>query len=96
VARVPGLDPHLAGRRIGRIAAGAAGCLHQQREQPLGGAEVAAEQARVRIDRGDQRDTPEVVALGQHLGADEDVDVAGVHGLELLLQAARCARAVGV
>ena len=93
---MPGLHPHLAGRRLRRVAAGAAGGLHQQAEQALGRAEVAGEQGRVRVERGHQRDAAEVVALGDHLGAHQHVDVARVHARQLLLQRALEARAVGV
>ena len=78
------------------VAPGAAGGLHQQREQPLGRAEVAGEQRAVGVDRGHQRDAPEVVALGHHLRADQHVDLAGVHGAELRFERALEARAVGV
>jgi hypothetical protein len=52
VLRMPGLNPHLAACGVLRVAAGAAGRLHQQCEQAFRRAEVAAEERRVRIDRG--------------------------------------------
>jgi hypothetical protein len=93
---VPGLDPHLAARRLLGAAAGAAGGLHQQRKQAFGSAEIAAEQCTVRVDRRDQGHAPEVVALGDHLGADQHVDLAFVDRAKLLLEAAGDARAVGI
>ena len=78
------------------IAPGAPGGLHQQREQALGGTKVAAEERGIGIDRRDQADAPEVVALGHHLRADEDVDLARVDRAELRFERALLARAVGV
>ena len=63
--------------RPGRsCAAGAAGDLVEQLEGALGGAQVAAVQAEIGIDHGDQGEVGEVMALGRHLGADQDVDLA--------------------
>ena len=96
VRRVPGLDPHLARRSLGGVAAGATGSLHQQREQALGGAKVAREQRAVGVDRRHQRHAPEVVPLGDHLGADQHVDLARVHRRQPRLQRALDACGVGV
>src|SRR5262249_20531630 len=57
-------------------AAGAAGDLRQELEGPLAGAEVGQRQRAVGEEDADQRDAGEVVALGHHLRADEDVDLA--------------------
>ena len=54
-----------------RPAAGAAGELRDQRERPLLGAEVGEAQGRVGVDHHAERDVGEVVALGDHLRADE-------------------------
>ena len=70
--------------------------LHQQREQAFGGAEVAAEQRRVGVHRSDEADAAEVVALGHHLRADQDVDLSRVDRAERRLERALAARAVGV
>jgi hypothetical protein len=69
VVGMVGLQQHVA--RPGR-AAGAAGHLHHHLRQPLAGAEVHAEQAFVHAHDGDQGEMGQVVALGQHLRADQD------------------------
>ena len=60
-------------------AAGAAGDLLDLLEAALGRAKVAAGQAEVGIDHADQSQVGEVIALGDQLGADDDVDRAGLH-----------------
>ena len=57
-------------------AAGAAGDLMEQLEGPLGGAQIAAVQAEIGIDHADQGQVGKVMALGDDLGADQDVDLA--------------------
>ena len=64
-----GLDDHLA---PGLAAAAAPGELGDHREGPLLGAEVGEAQGRVGVEDRAQRHLGEVVALGDHLGADED------------------------
>ena len=54
-------------------AAGAAGDLADELEGLLGGAEVAALEAEVGVEDADQRQEREVVALGDELGADDEV-----------------------
>ena len=73
------LDQHFA-RQFG--AAGAAGDLHQLGKQALGCAAVGGEQRGIGTERTDQRQLGEVVPLGQHLRADEDVGLAGVNLLD--------------
>jgi hypothetical protein len=80
---VKGLHPHFAGVAVPGVTAGAAAGLHQQAEEALGRAEVAGEQRAVGVDGRHQRDVPEVVALGDHLRADQHVDLAGVHAGQL-------------
>ena len=96
VTRMPGLNPHLAGRGLPGIAPGTAAGLHQQGKQALRRAEVAGEQAAVGVDGRHQRDAPEVVALGHHLGANQDIDFASVHRPELRFERPFQARAVGI
>ena len=59
------------------------------------GAEIRAEQALVGVQHDDQRDVRKVVALGDHLGADEDARLAAVdareHRFHLALAAHRVA-----
>ena len=71
-----GLDQHPPGLVA---AAGAAGDLADLLEAALGGAQVAALQAKVGIDHADQRQVGEVIALGHQLRADDDVDLARLH-----------------
>ena len=96
VTRMPGLDPHLADCGLPGIATGAAGGLHQQGEQALWCTKVTGEQAAVGVDRSHQCDAPEVVTLGDHLGADQHIDFARVHRPELRLEGALQARGVGI
>ena len=71
-----GLDQHAA-RLV--AAPGAAGDLLDLLEAALGGAQVAALQAEIGIDHADQGQVGEVIALGDQLGADDDVDLACLH-----------------
>ena len=87
------LDQHF---RFQPRAPGAAGHLHQLREQALAGAVVLREQRGIGIEHADERQLLEVVALGDHLRADQDVDVAAVHRVERFLCAALPARGIGV
>ena len=96
VLRVPGLHPHFAARGLRGVTPGSARGLHQQCEQPLRRAKVAAEQRAVGVHRRHQRDAPEVVPLGDHLRAHQHVYIARMHGAELLLQRALGTRAVRV
>ena len=101
VLRVPGLHPHLAGAaalrgHVLRVAAGAAGGLHQQGEEPLGRAEVAGKERPVGLHRRHQRDAAEVVALGDHLRAHQHVHLARMHLGQLLFERALGAGGVGV
>ena len=61
----------------GRLAAsGAAGHLGEQLEGALGGAEIGHAEADIGGDDADQGDVGNVVALGDHLRADQHVVVA--------------------
>ena len=71
-----GLDQHAA-RLV--AAPGAPGDLLDLLEAALGGAQVAALKAEVGIDHPDQGQVGEVIALGDQLGADDDVDLARLH-----------------
>ena len=85
------LDQHFA-RPLG--ATRATGDLHDRLRQPLAGAKVRAEQALVGVQHHDQRDVRKIVALGQHLRADEDADLVAVDArqrrFQLALAAACC------
>ncbi len=53
--------------------------LHECLRKPFRTAEVGAEQALIGVQHDDQRYIGEVVALGDHLGPDEDPCLAGRH-----------------
>jgi hypothetical protein len=92
VVGVLGLDQHLA-RPFG--AAGTTGDLHQLREQALGRTPVGGKQRRVGSHGANQRELREIMAFGQHLGADQNVGFAVLnrlhHRLPLLAAACRIA-----
>src|SRR5215472_2689200 len=71
---VVGLNQHAAGEIA---AAGAAGDLREELEGALGGTKVGHGERRVCTDDTDECDAMEVVALGEHLRADEEVECAG-------------------
>ena len=96
VLRVKALHPHLAVRALRRIAPGPAAGLHQQTKQALRRPEVAGKQRAVGVDRGHQRDVPEVMALGNHLRAHQHIDLAGMHAGQLRLERALEPRGVSV
>ena len=64
-----------AERGPGRSAAGAAGHLMQELIGALGRAQVAAVEAEIGIDHADQGQHGEMMALGDHLGADQEIDL---------------------
>ena len=57
-------------------AAGSAGYLGDEVEGSFGGAEVGEMEGRVGVDDAYEGDVGEVEPLGDHLGAEEDLDVA--------------------
>ena len=71
--RIDGLNQHDSGRLA---ASGAAGGLRQELEGSLGGAEIGEAQADVGVHDAHQRDVGNVVTLGDHLRADQDVVIA--------------------
>ena len=78
--RLVGLDEHPAGR----VTAAAARELRHELEGALLGAEVGEGHGGVRIHDSGQRDALEVVALGDHLRAQEDAPLAGREAAERL------------
>jgi len=60
-------------------AAGAAGDLHQLREETLGRAPVGGKQGGIGSNGADQGELGEIVPFGEHLGADQNVGVAAVN-----------------
>src|SRR5262249_40790860 len=61
------------------LTAGAADNLVQELERPLGGTWIAVAQPKVGVDDADQVELGEMVALGNELCADDDVDQAALH-----------------
>ena len=88
-----GLDEHAA---AARAAAGAARELRDQRERPLLGAEVREAQGRVGVEHDAERHVREVVALGHHLGAEQEASRRGVEAREQLRHGVLGRRRVGV
>ena len=66
--RLEGLHEHAAGR----VAAAAAGELRDELEGALLGTQVREPEPGIGVDDGGQRDTGEVVALRDHLRAEQD------------------------
>src|ERR1700722_13925546 len=79
---VVGLDQDAA-RKI--ASAGASGDLGEELEGAFGGTEVGQMERRGGADDADERDALEVVAFGEHLRANEDVDGAAREGAERFL-----------
>jgi hypothetical protein len=75
------LDEDLA---LDIATAGAAGHLREELERALAGAKVRQMQGEVGVDDADERDIREMQALGDHLRADEDVDLADAKRAERL------------
>ena len=77
-------------------AAGAAGDLGEELEDALRSAEVWEAEGEVGADDADEGDAVDVVALGDHLRADEEIDFAGVQALEDAFHVAAGADGVAV
>jgi len=65
-------------------------------ERPLAGAEVRNVQAEVGVEDADKGDVREMQALGDHLGADEDIDLVGLEGGQSIAQRVFPAHGIGV
>ena len=59
-----------------RLAAGAPRHLIEQLEGALGGARVGLREAEIAVDHADQRQPRKMMALGDELRADDDIDLA--------------------
>jgi hypothetical protein len=70
--------------------------LQQQRKQAFGRAKVAGKQSTVRVDGRHQRDTPEIMAFGNHLRAYQHIHFSRMHRRQLALQRALEPRSVGI
>lgn len=77
-------------------ATGAAGDLGEELEDAFAGTEVGDVEADVGVKDADQGDVGKVEAFGDHLGADEDVDLLGLEGIEEIAEGIFFAHGVGV
>ena len=73
MARIAGLDEHLAGTLP---APGASGDPSKHRKQPLGRPVVGRNERRIRVQHGDQRERREVMSLCEELRTDQNVSFA--------------------
>ena len=87
------LNQDLAGALL---AAGTAGDLDDQLRHALVAAKVRAEQALIGVDHADKRQLRKVMALGQHLRADQYVRLAVRRQCECRVDSAFALRAVAV
>src|SRR5579864_7102291 len=74
-----GLENHLTGRRS---ASGTAGDLSEELKGALSRTEVGKAQGDVGSNHANQGDAVDVVALGDHLGAYDQVELAFVEGVQ--------------
>jgi len=79
-----------------RGAAGAAGDLADELEGAFCGAEVGDGHGEVGVEDADELDVGEVEAFGDHLGADEEVEVSVAEVIEGLLVVGGVVHGVGV
>src|SRR5262249_57002728 len=70
--------------------------LFEQRKQTLGGAKVCAVERVVCTENADQRQPRKIVTFGEHLGANQDVDVAGNDRLSHRCECPSAAGAVAI
>ena len=77
-------------------AAGAPGHLREQLKRPLGGAEVRQPEPDIGRDDADERDVREIVALGDHLRADEHVELAAAKAVQQIGETAPPAHRVAI
>ena len=81
----------------GEVApSGASGDLGDELEGAFGGAEVGDMESDVGLDDADEGDLGEIESLGDHLGADEDVEFAGAELFEDALVGVLGGHGVGV
>ena len=79
VLRIGGLNQHPAGLRA---APGTSGALREQLEDALGGAEVGQGQRGIGGNHPHQRHAGEVVPLGDHLRADQQIQLSPTEAVE--------------
>ena len=93
VLRIICLHEHFAGKFA---APGAARHLRQQLKRALGGAKIRQAEREIGGDHADERDALKIVALRDHLRADQDVDLARRKRAQHLLVGALGAHGVAV
>ena len=93
VLRVVALDQDVAGQVS---ASGAAGDLGEQLEDAFRGAEVRQPKSMVRSHHTDEGDAVDVVALGDHLRADQEIDLPAVQPRQQVLHIETVADGIAV
>ena len=78
------------------MAAGAPGHLDDQLRHALAGPEIGAEQSLIGVEYADQGDVWKVMALGEHLGAEQQPAVAGACTLQQGIEFTLAARGVPI
>ena len=91
-----GLDPHLTLAGHGRIPPCSTCRLQQERKLPFRRPKIAGEQCGIRVHGRHQGHSPEIMAFGDHLCAQQDINIAAVYGLESGLGAAFASGRVGI
>ena len=86
MAGAPGRKVWIRTLPSGRLRPALPGHLHEQAECPLCGPEIGKLQAGVRVHDAHQLDPREVQTLGDHLGADQHVDLAVAEIIQRLSQ----------
>ena len=89
---LPGLQQRMAGALA---PPGPPGRLAQELEGALGGARIGVGEADVGVDHADEGEQREIVALGDELGADDEVELALRRRVELAAQGLDPAGKVG-
>lgn len=77
-------------------AAGPSRHLGEEGEGPFGGTEVGKIESEIGIDDADEGDAGEIVSFGNHLRADEDVDLSRQHRFDNLAMCALVAGGVAI
>jgi hypothetical protein len=93
MARVAGLDEHLAGTLA---PPGASGDLGEYRKEPLGCPVIGRNQRGVCVHDGDQSEPRKIMSLGEELRADEDVGLAAPDAFQRTHEVGPAACAVAV
>ena len=77
-------------------ASGASGDLSDELEGTLTGAEIRNMQAEVGVENSNQSDIGKMQTFGNHLGADEDIDLLRFEFLEDVFESVFTAHRIGI